>query len=214
MKKVEDIMSNRDHAYVPICLLQKNKVKCAIAADVRKGPLIVANKNIAKYDMTSVIETKLGNGLDVVTEKCDCVIIAGMGGILITELIKNNLSKAKNINQLIIQAMNNEELVRKYLLSEGFSITFEKLIKEGYKIYNAMSVTYTASNSEYKEYEYYTSRYLIENHDRLLALYLKPKLKRLCDIIKGQQLKSCADKTLIDVKKEMEEIVNDCKRCH
>jgi len=228
MEDINKIMSNRlkmisnsvrksnlvydigtDHAYVPIDLLQKNIVKKAIATDVRIGPIKNAKKNIKKYNFENVIKTKIGSGLDVIDDKPDCIIIAGMGGILITQLIEENIDKAKKVKQLIIQAMNNEELVREYMLNKGFKIEFEKLTKDIFRIYNLISFNYCDYKNDYTNYEYYTSKYLLENNDKLLKEYLKPKAKRLNDIIKGQGLNNSVDSDLLVIKKKVEEIIND-----
>lgn len=199
-----------DHAYVPISLLQKNICVKAYATDVKKGPLLIANNNIEKYHLEDKIITKRGDGLDVIDDNPECVIIAGMGGILITNLIKANIKKARKVKQLIIQAMNAEEIIRKFMLNNGFSIDFEKLTKEGNKIYNLMSFSYTDCINDYLEYEYYTSRYLVNKRNQLLKKYLQPKIKRFNDIIKGQVITNNIDKNVIHIKNKLEEIVNDC----
>ena len=227
-KLVKEIMSNRlvmisssvkkcnllydigtDHAYVPIDLLQEKKCEIVYATDVKKGPLQIANKNIQKYNLQNNIFTRIGNGLDVISEKPDCIIIAGMGGILISQLITNNLEKAMSANQLIIQAMNAEEIIRKILIEKGFEIEFEKLVKEGKKIYNLISARYTDSKVRFDEFEYYTSKYLINQKDKLLIEYLKPKVKRLNDIVKGQKIEKCVDKNIVLIKERLEEIINE-----
>lgn len=197
-----------DHAYVPIFLLQKGTCENVFATDIKIGPLIIAKKNIKKYHLEDKIITKQGDGLDVVDDKSECIIIAGMGGILITELIKNNINKAKNTKQLIIQAMNAEEIIRKYMLNNGFSIKFEKLIQEGNKVYNLISFSYENSSNNYLEYEYFSSRYLVNNNNILLKKYLKPKIKRLNDIIKGQVITKNIDNDIIQIRNKLEEIVD------
>ncbi|MBN2853161.1 MAG: SAM-dependent methyltransferase [Clostridia bacterium] len=228
MKNVEKLMSNRlrmisdavrkcsyvhdigtDHAYVPIDLIQKRICDKAFACDVKKGPLLIADKNIEKYKLQGMIVTRLGDGLAAVLEEPDCIIIAGMGGILISQLINNHIDIAKRAGQLVVQAMNHEEIVRESLLNQGFSIEFEKLIGEGHKIYNMMSYKYAGKENDYFAYEYYTSRYLVEEKDMLLKPYLKGKLKRLHDIAKGQHLTDSVDEKLLSIKEKMEEIYHE-----
>jgi len=196
-----------DHAYVPIDLLQKNIAKKATATDIRTGPIKNAKKNIKKYKFEDEIKTKIGNGLDVIDDNPDCIIIAGMGGILITQLIENNIDKAKKVKQLIIQAMNNEELVREYMLNKGFKIEFEKLTKDINRIYNLISFNYCNYKNDYEGYEFYTSKYLLQKNDKLLKEYLIPKAKRLNAIIKGQSLNNQINDDLVVIKKKVEEII-------
>jgi len=198
-----------DHAYVPIDLLQKNKCDIAYATDIKEGPLKRANKNIKKYKLEDKIHTKLADGLNKVKRDTQCIIISGMGGILISQMIEKNIDIAKSTNQLIVQAMNAEEILRKYLITNGFNIEFEKLCQEDNKVYNLISCKFEKKTTEYKEYEYYCSKYLVDENNIYLKKYLKPKIKRLGDIIKGQIITNNINKEKIEIKRKLEEIVNE-----
>ena len=52
-----------DHGYVPIALLEQQKISSAIAMDVNRGPLERAREHIAQYQMGDYIETRLSDGL-------------------------------------------------------------------------------------------------------------------------------------------------------
>ena len=55
-----------DHAYIPISLAMENKIDRAIATDLRKGPLLIAEANIKKYSLENKIELRLGSGISPV----------------------------------------------------------------------------------------------------------------------------------------------------
>ena len=61
--KVADI--GTDHGFLPCYLAQTDKVELAIACDVNAQPLALAQKNIADYNVTDKVSTRLGNGLTV-----------------------------------------------------------------------------------------------------------------------------------------------------
>ena len=121
-----------DHAYIPIILADRGfKV---IATDISTGPLKSAEENIKKYNKD--IELRLGSGLKPI--KCgetDSIIIAGMGGELIEKILSENPEKAKN-SLLLLQPMNSQYELRKFLINSGYSIINEDLAAEGHKIYN------------------------------------------------------------------------------
>ncbi|MDR0983401.1 MAG: class I SAM-dependent methyltransferase [Ruminococcus sp.] len=52
-----------DHGYLPIYLLMNKKVKLAFATDIMKGPLLQAEKNIAKYKLSDKINLVQCGGL-------------------------------------------------------------------------------------------------------------------------------------------------------
>ena len=86
--RVADI--GTDHAYLPIELVKNGKIDYAIASDVAEGPLENAKNDIAAAGLTEQIETRLGSGLETVTDadQIDTVVIAGMGGKLMIFLIE------------------------------------------------------------------------------------------------------------------------------
>ena len=160
-KKIADI--GTDHAYIPIFLAEKNLADRVIATDINEGPLSIARANIEKKGLGNKIETRLSGGLSVIRAgEADDIIIAGMGGILISEIIDRDIDTAKQ-SRLILQPMNAQYELRKYLLSHGFKITGEDLAVEGFKVYNII----TAERGEMKpfetDFEYQIPKYLAEH---------------------------------------------------
>ncbi|MBR0394184.1 MAG: SAM-dependent methyltransferase, partial [Alistipes sp.] len=86
-KTVADI--GTDHAYLLAYLLQQGKIKNGIAADLRKGPLENARKTLIESGELDKVRLVLSNGLDELSEgDCEDIVIAGMGGILIKEILE------------------------------------------------------------------------------------------------------------------------------
>ena len=74
-----------DHGYIPIWLLQQKIAVKAIAMDIGEGPLKRAREHIVLYGLEDLIETRLSNGLSgLYPKEADTVVIAGMGGELIS----------------------------------------------------------------------------------------------------------------------------------
>jgi len=194
-----------DHAFVPIYLIQNGICKSAVASDVREGPLKVSIRNIKKYDLTDSITIKKGDGIENAAG-FDCIIIAGMGGQLISDLIEKNKDIAKNTKQLVLQPMNAPEKLRKYLWDEGFSIVDENLCSEKHRVYNVMCAEYTGKAEEYYEWQLHSSKQLLKNKNSLLPGYLAPKLKRLHAMQKGLGYK---DENFNELIAKLEEIIDE-----
>lgn len=171
-----------DHAYLPIYLIMKNICKKAIAADVKKGPILAAQNNVDAYKMSEYIETRLGNGLEPINDnETDVIIIAGMGGILIKDILQRGMNIAKNSKALILQPMNALEILREWLYENGFEIIDEELTNEGEKIYNVISVRWIGELQLIDKFYYYVGLKLIEKKDPLLDNYIRKwsnKLKK------------------------------------
>lgn len=139
-----------DHGYVPISLINEKKAKKVIAADINEGPLKNAEKNIRFAGLSNKIELRLGSGMVPLEDgEADTVIIAGMGGILIADIIKESFEKAKKVRKFILQPMYSQDFLRKYLLDNGFEITGEYLARENEKIYNIITVAFGNEKKDY-----------------------------------------------------------------
>ncbi len=125
-----------DHAYIPIRLASLNMIKKCIATDKNKGPLESARNNVKKHRYDSLIELRLGEGLEPIEKnECELVIIAGMGGKLIGDIIEKDIEKSKTF-RFLLQPMNAQKELRERLIKNGFKITKEELSSEGFKVYN------------------------------------------------------------------------------
>lgn len=172
-----------DHAYIPIELIGKNTAKRVIACDIKKGPLEIAAQNIKNHGLTGKIETRLGGGLSVLgTSEADMIIIAGMGGEMIKKILREDEETARAAD-LILQPMNSQYELRKFLLSNGYKILDEDIAVEGTKVYNIMVVKSGKQDGFKTDIEYHIPRYLI-NHKYFKKLYEK-KRREFTKVISG-----------------------------
>lgn len=172
-----------DHAYIPIYAVQNGLAEKAIASDVVKGPLKIASDNIKAHNLETKITPILANGLSS-AENADVIVIAGMGGKLICNILKDNEDIAKNADYLVLQPMTCSFELRKYLHKNGFKILDEKLAKEEDKIYNIMIVKKGTENFT-DDFYYHIGEKLIENKDSLLSEYIKMRAKVIKKQIEG-----------------------------
>lgn len=172
-----------DHAYLPIYLAQKGVLEHAIATDINKGPIENAQGRIRAYRQENRIETRLGSGLKILKPgEADIIVIAGMGGMLITEIFEDSMEVAKSAEMLILQPMLDSEKLRKYLLSKGFEILDEELAQEEHKIYEILWVKYTGNIQPIDEFLEIGPKIIEKKHPLALAL-IEKKVKELTSVI-------------------------------
>ncbi len=180
-KTVADI--GTDHAYIPIKLIEENIAKRVIASDIKEGPVKIAKQNIRKNGLNDKIEVRLGSGLSVLNKnEADTVIIAGMGGEMIEKILRDDEEKAKAA-LLILQPMNSQYELRKYLINNGYSIIDEDIAVEGFKVYNIMTVRAGHQKKFENDMEYHIPAYLCGNR-YFKNLYNKKK-REFTKVIKG-----------------------------
>lgn len=114
--RVADI--GTDHARLPIYLVQRGLVKHIIATDIREGPLSMAAEALAKRGLREAVELRLGRGAACLhPNEVDCVLIAGMGGDTIAEILRQDSWLSRK--HLLLQPQTHSERVLDVLQEWG-----------------------------------------------------------------------------------------------
>lgn len=139
-QRVADI--GTDHGYLPIWLISSNAARHVIITDVNKGPLEKAANNLKKYDIAEAQDLRLGSGLSVLKPgEADVIVIAGMGGILISRILDADPEVVSEAVTLILQPRNHSFSLRHYLKElDGFVISNEMIAREGRRFSEIITV--------------------------------------------------------------------------
>lgn len=110
-----------DHARIPVALLEKEVVTEVLATDIRSGPLIAARRHANKKNIDPKRITFLeADGFEKISMTSDdTVIISGLGGENITEILRSGLLKARCARWLILQPQTYDEVLRRFLYDVG-----------------------------------------------------------------------------------------------
>ena len=198
-----------DHGYIPIYMVQEQRAECAIAMDVNKGPLERAQKNILAYRMEDRIQTRLSDGVAALKSKeADCVIIAGMGGLLTIRILEAGKEVLKNVNTMVLQPQSEIGQVRTWLSENHYRITAENMVLDEGKYYPMMRVEHGAQE-KWNEQEYAFGKYLIASGNEVLLEFLK-KEEKLC----GEILYSLEGKCGEHIEKRRAEVLERKRLIH
>lgn len=138
--RVADI--GTDHAYLPVALFLSGKTKNIIACDIKEKPLSLARTNLDKSGC-SFVQTRLGNGLEPINDnEVDCVVIAGMGGEVISDILNASPLKQNADILFLLQPMTRAGILRSWLYSNGFSFC-ETAVCDNKKVYSIFSAKQT-----------------------------------------------------------------------
>ena len=174
--KVVDI--GCDHGYLSIYLKAVNGNKIVIATDINENALNMAKKNINKNRI--LIETRLGNGLDVINyNEVDTIIISGMVGNTILNILKKN--KLKYIKKIVIQSNTDIPLIRKYINKLGYTIKNEQLIIDKNIYY--IIITFSKGKHKYTKKELYFGPILLKENNELFKKKKTIELNKLEKIL-------------------------------
>lgn len=184
-----------DHGFVAIELVSSNKAKNAICTDLRKGPLMRAKAHIDEANLSDKIQCRLSDGLENIDEsEVDCIIIAGMGGMLIKNILDKGIKVAKSAQELILSPQSDIMVFRKYLYENNFLITDEKMVFEENKYYQIIkAVPNDIMDKNPTDVELRYGKVLLKNKDAILKAYLeaeKIKLEKIYESLSHKGIKN------------------------
>lgn len=137
-----------DHGFLPVALWERNKCKKIVLSDINIGPLKKAEENITKINSSIPLDIRLGAGLETIElGEVDTVVIAGMGGLLIADILKDDIEKAKILKKVIMQPRNNQGKLRLWLKLNGFVIEKDRLVIENKYICQVIQAKYSFKNN-------------------------------------------------------------------
>lgn len=173
-----------DHGYIPAYLIENKISKKVIGTDISKGSLDKIIEYVKELGSETKIDTRLGDGLDVIKPlEIDTLIISGMGGLLIRDILEKHKKTADTIIDFILQPMVASKELRQYLIENNFEIIKEELVKEDNKYYEIIHAKKGKSFLE-KEIYYEISPILIKDKHPLLKEFLQDKLISAKKIVK------------------------------
>ena len=151
-----------DHGLISITAVLKYNVNQAYACDVNQMPLNQAVKNINANGLANKIKTVLSNGFDNVCFDFDTTIIAGMGGGLIIEILRNYVDKLRD-KKIILQPNKDAYMLRCFMQKCDFYLLEEYSIYDANKYYEIL--VYKAGKTNFSDLELKYGPFLIKNKD-------------------------------------------------
>ncbi len=168
-----------DHALLDIYLFKNKKNVKIIASDIKKGPLEQAKKNIEKYHCQ--IETVQGFGLDPMPPDIDTVIMTGLGGDTMIDILEKGKNKLKQINTIIVSPQSESIKLRKWLI-QYYYVVDEIMIQDHHKYY--LIEKYQKGKQNYTSEELNFGPILLQHKSYEFVNYYQSIIKEKQKIIK------------------------------
>lgn len=174
-----------DHGYVPNFLCENKISSDIIATDISNNSLQKSIELTKEFENEKYIRNILANG--IIDEKRDNIIIAGLGGIQIAEIINNSIEIAKSANKLILQPMQKTQILRRELNNMSFKIIDEYIIYEYDRYFEIIVAKFLkeVKIETFKDEDYYFSKKLIEKKDKTYLKFLLDKKTYLENILQN-----------------------------
>ena len=186
-----------DHGYLIIDAIKKYDVLKCVAIDNKEGPLNVARHNIKNHELLDNVRFSLSSGITDIDTDTEAVVISGMGGVLITQILSEK-EKLVNVKRLVLQPNRNSYELRKFLMDNGFYIICEEIIFEDGKYYEI--IVSEKGEVNYNEDELMFGPILLKEKNELFINKINSELTHLKNL-------ETNSKNVIERIKKLEEII-------
>ena len=178
-----------DHGYIPVQLASNGYRGRIIASDVNPAPLMSARQHAEEKNVTEKIEFTLCDGLDGCPQHdIDTIIIAGMGGDTICAILDRAEWCMDAGYTLILQPMTKAEILRFWLVNNGFEITGEYRAEDAGRIFQIIRSRYIGLNSRYTDAQLYIGKSLPHSEMAMQKRFVRHEAERLNKKLRGLQV--------------------------
>lgn len=193
-----------DHAYLPCFICLEYEEASGIAGEVREGPYKSACETIKAYGLENRIEARLGSGLTVLLEnEVEQVIIAGMGGTLITQIMNESLNIIATVDTLILQPNIDEAEVRFFLMMNRFEITDEAIVLDRGHIYEIIVAKKISYRMDISEKDLYFGPELLKKSSEVFEAKWRKRYQSIRQIVKQIEAAGRETEALEEYRKQL-----------
>lgn len=197
-----------DHAHLPSRAVQEGRVKFAIAGEVREGPYHQSVVNVASLGLQDKIDVRLGDGLEVIREprEADAIVIAGMGGELIADILDRGKEKLGPDTILILQPNIREARVRQWLDMNGWIISNEAIVNEGQHVYEVIQACQDSKPQPLSEQELLMGPVLSSEKNPIFIKKWHSRERRLIGILQALRNTEQSDEVRAKITESQKEL--------
>ncbi len=194
-----------DHGKLGYYLVSTDRVSGVIATDISAPSLAKAQELAKENGVSSIMQTRLGDGLEpVASGEVDTVIIAGLGGDVIANILSRAREEGKTFKHFLLSANTHPEKVRREIERCAHTIVYDDVMDCAGKVYTIIKTQIGESKLDEKQVKYGAFYKTNEN----FVLFAQREIDALSNILHNNpQATELKDK--IDALKDA---VNDAKR--
>lgn len=142
-----------DHGKLSIVGALSGKFEKIVSTDISAPSLAKTQLMVQDFELGDIVECRVGNGLQVIKSKeVDTVVVAGMGGDLICEILKDAMQNGLFFDNFVLCPHRHADKVRKLAIDMGFSVD-DDFVRCDRKYYNIISLSKTQNKENYNDLE-------------------------------------------------------------
>lgn len=174
-----------DHGYLPVHLACCGYAGNIFATDIRPKPLDAARRSASAAGLSERISFILCDGLEhCPPDKVDTIVIAGMGGDTICGILDRAEWSWGGEYLHILQPMTKPQVLRYWLIHNGFELFSEGLVRDNGVIYPIITARF-GGKTNLSGGELFMGKFDLVCNEPLYDEFRKQQIKRLERILQG-----------------------------
>ncbi len=198
-----------DHGYCSEYMLKNGLCERAILSDISKGSLKKAESLLAEYIRSGQATPVLGNGFFGVPKTTDEVLIAGMGGAEIVQILSHP-TYGFIPEYFVFQPMHDSEKLRRFLKKQGANIIKDYTFKDGkfYDIIVGEKAKCVEQGCDYSENDYEFGRDNLKDRPTAFLERTEKLLKDTERYLLKENLQEKSKEELLERKRKLQGVLN------
>ncbi len=119
-----------DHGKLMIALFNDGRIPKGYAVENKKGPYDRLVKALQEANIDDDVVPLFSDGISELPISVGTIVLAGMGGDTILDILLSHKEKLKNVQTIIVDAHTNTPKLRKEVSDLGYVIADEKMVEE------------------------------------------------------------------------------------
>ena len=166
-----------DHGFLAVRAVIDKNAKKVYATDISAESLSKAADLSVRMGLSGQIECVVSDGFDRLNERLDAAVIAGMGGHEIVKILGR--VDPFQVKTYLLQPMQDVEVLREWLLLNGFEIVYDETVMDRGKFYSAIKCVYSGVKKECEIKDIIFGKTDLENKGQDFIEYLQFNIQSL-----------------------------------
>lgn len=200
-----------DHGYLVAWLAARKKIIAGYACDINRKPLEKAAFTLSEYGVADRVTLMQCAGLSGLSAgQADDIVIAGMGGDLIWEILSEPAWTRDPALRFVLQPMTKPERLRHSLAENGFKLLREEAAVSGGFPYAVMQAAYTGRRRTLSSAEAYGGL-LLDDPSPAARQYLAKTARLVRERVEGLERTSTPGAELEELRALLNQLESRCK---
>lgn len=144
-----------DHGKLGYYLIGTDRASKVIATDISAPSLEKARELAKENGVAELMPTRLGDGLEcVASREADTVIIAGLGGDVISDIVARATKEGKEFSHFLLSPNTHPEKVRRQLINSGHTVVYDETVECNGKLYTVIKTNEGKSELDERQIKY------------------------------------------------------------